>query len=48
MARQAPEVVKFAKTQPGARPVLGVSLEDLAQVGRTSTTQYDRTGSLLT
>ena len=47
VACQAPEVAKFAKMQPGERPVLGV-IEDLAPAGPASAAQCNRAGALLT
>ena len=46
MAGQTPEVVEFAMAQPGERPVLGVSLEDLAQKRCTSIMPCDCRGAL--
>ena len=48
MAGEASEVIELARRRPEDRPELAIELEDLVQVGLTSTAQYNRAGALLT
>ena len=48
MSSLAPTVVIYAKTARRDRPVLWANLEDLVVMGMTSTTQYNRVGSMVT